>query len=181
VTEIETEFAPRSNDNKPERSGASMVTTRPSWTRVTYLVVAWLFIVSLLLQVFLAGLSLFVSGSYWDVHVGFGHSVPGLVALLMVIFALWGRLPRAAIWLTVLLFVLVIAQTEVFAAIRADVPLAAALHPVNALILFAIGVGLARRAWSLVRVRTPDTGAEQRSPAQTMSAERHGGVEQSVP
>jgi len=158
-----------------------MITTRPSWTRVAYLTVAWLFIVSLLIQVFLAGLSLFVSGSYWDAHIGFGHSVPGLVALLLVVFALWGRLPRATILLTVLLFALVIAQTEVFAAIRADVPLVAALHPVNALILFALGVGLARRAWALVRVGPPAAGAGQRSPAQEVSAERHGGGGQRIP
>ena len=158
-----------------------MISTRTPWTRVAYLVVAWLFIVSLLVQVFLAGLSLFVSGSYWDAHIGFGHSVPGLVALLLVVFALWGRFPRATILLTLLLFVLVIAQTEVFAAIRADVPLVAALHPVNALILFAIGVGLARRVWALVRVRPAAADAEQRSPAQEVSAERHGGGEQRLP
>jgi Family of unknown function (DUF6220) len=158
-----------------------MITTRPSWTRVAYLMVAWLFIVSLLIQVFLAGLSLFVSGSYWDAHVGFGHTAPGLLALLMVVFALWGRLPRTSVLLTVLLFVLVIAQTEVFAGIRADVPLIAALHPVNALILFALGVGLARRAWALVRVGPPAAGAGQRSPVQEVSAGRQGGGGQRIP
>jgi hypothetical protein len=143
--------------------------------------VAWLFIVSLLIQVFLAGLSLFVSGSYWDAHVAFGHIGPGLLALLMVIFALWGRLPRTSVLLTVLLFVLVILQTEVFAGIRADAPLAAALHPVNALILFALGVGLARRAWTLVRVRPPAADAGQRPLAQEVSAGRHGGDGQRIP
>jgi len=151
-----------------------MQNTRPSWTRVAYLVVAWLFIASLLVQVFLAGLSLFVSALNWDIHIAFGHSVPGLFALLMVIFALWGRLPRATILLTVLLFILVIAQTEVFAAIRADVRLVAALHPVNALILFALGVGLARRAWALMRVGTPTARSRRLSPiAQEVGAERH--------
>jgi hypothetical protein len=148
---------------------------KSSWARVAYLVVAWLFIASLLMQVFLAGLSLFVTGSYWEAHIGFGHSVPGLLALLLVVFALWGRLPRAAVLLTVLLFALVIAQTEVFAAIRADVPLAAALHPVNALILFALGVGLARRAWAFVRLGQPALGAGQRLPVHEASAGRGGG------
>jgi hypothetical protein len=129
-----------------------MVAKGPSWARIVYLVVAWLFLVSVLIQVFLAGLSLFVSSDYWQIHTGLGHSAPGILALLLVIFALVGRLPRATVLLTVLLFVLVVAQTEVFAAIRAQAPLVAALHPVNALVLFALGVGLARQAWVLVRV-----------------------------
>jgi len=138
-----------------------MVAKGPSWARITYLVVAWLFLVSVLIQVFLAGLSLFVSSDYWQTHIGVGHSAPGILALLLVIFVLVGRLPRATILLTVLLFVLVVAQTEVFAAIRAQAPLVAALHPVNALILFAIGVGLARRAWAVVRVGSPTAVARQ--------------------
>jgi hypothetical protein len=122
-----------------------------SWTRIVYLIVAWLFLASILLQVFLAGLALFVSSDYWQAHIGFGHSGPEIMALLLVIFVFWGRLPRTTILLTVLLFVLVLAQAEVFAAIRTSVPLAAALHPVNALILFAIGVALARQGWAAVR------------------------------
>jgi hypothetical protein len=125
-----------------------------SWTRIVYLVLTWLFLASLLIQVFLAGLALFVTSDstiYWQAHIGFGHSAPGILSLLMVIFAFWGRYSRATIVLTLLLFVLVVAQTEGFAAIRTDAPLVAALHPVNALILFAIGVALAHRAWAVVR------------------------------
>ena len=42
-----------------------MAAKGPFWARIVYLVVAWLFLVSVLIQVFLAGLSLFVSSDYW--------------------------------------------------------------------------------------------------------------------
>jgi hypothetical protein len=50
-------------------------------------------------------------------------------------------------------------QAEVFAAIRADVPLLAAFHPVLALVLFALALIIALRVRTVVRagVRTSST------------------------
>ena len=117
-----------------------------SRVRAAYLVVAWLFVVAILVQVFLAGLALFHVSENWDVHVGFGHSIPGLLSLLMLLLAWRGRLPRQTFRLTAVLFALVLLQTEVFAVIRSSAPVIAALHPVNAMLIFALGVALAVRA-----------------------------------
>jgi len=51
------------------------------WIRMLYLIVSWLFPVAILFQVFLVGLSLFTTQSYWDAHIGFGHSIVLLPAL----------------------------------------------------------------------------------------------------
>jgi hypothetical protein len=121
-----------------------------TWIRMLYLIVAWLFPVAILFQVFLVGLSLFTTQPYWDAHIGFGHSIIGL-PLLMVILAYPGRLPSSIKWLTWLVFVLCLIQTEVFAMIRTAVPTLAALHPVLALVLFALALTIAWRARTVVR------------------------------
>jgi cytochrome b len=114
--------------------------------RIGYLLAAWLFVISVGFQVFLAGIALFVNLDDWSNHITFGHIVPGLVALVMLPLAYWGRLGTSTVRWTALLFGLVLVQTEVFAVIKTSLPLVAALHPVNALIIFALGVALARRA-----------------------------------
>jgi hypothetical protein len=60
--------------------------------------------------------------------------------------------PRTDKWLVWLFFGTYIIQAEVFAAIRDAVPLAAAFHPVLAMVMFATSVLVAWRAYALVRV-----------------------------
>lgn len=74
------------------------------WVRTTYLTIAWLFVIGVLIQVFLAGLSLFATPSYWPTHVEFGYNL-GFLMLLLLFLAFLGRFPRPTIGLTALLFV----------------------------------------------------------------------------
>lgn len=120
------------------------------WTRIIYLVVAWLFPVAILVQVLFVGLSLFTGQSYWDAHITLGHSI-GILPILLVILGYLGRLPRRTIILTWLALGTYLVQAEVFAAIRADVPLFAAFHPVLALLLFALALIIALRARTMVQ------------------------------
>jgi len=120
------------------------------WIRMLYLIVAWLFPVAILFQVFLVGLSLFTTQSYWDAHIGFGHSIV-LLPALQVLLAYLGKIPPPAKLLTWLLLGLCLIQTEVFAMIRTAVPTLAALHPVLALVLFALAMTVAWRARTVVR------------------------------
>lgn len=115
------------------------------WTRILYLIGAWLFPVVILVQVFFVGLSLFTGQAYWDIHRSFGHSI-AVLPLLLVILVYLGRLPRSEKLLVWILFGVYIVQAEVFAAIRADVPVLAAFHPVLALVLFALALIVALRA-----------------------------------
>ena len=111
--------------------------------RSAYLVVAWSFVVAVISQVFLAGLSLFASAANWGAHREFGYSL-GFLALLLVVLAFLGRMPRAiGRWLA-LLFVVYAIQT-ILPNVRHDAPWIAALHPVNALAVFWIALTHARR------------------------------------
>ena len=105
---------------------------------------AWLFVAAVLVQVFLAGLAIFGATDGFAWHVDFGYTVLGLITLGVLLAAVIGGLGRAAIGLSLLLLVLYVVQTALPQA-RASMPALAALHPVNAFLLFALGVIIARR------------------------------------
>lgn len=106
--------------------------------------IAWLFVVALLVQVFLAGLAIFGATDGFALHVEFGYTVIGLLTLAVLLTAVAGGLPRMEIGLSLLLLVLYVVQTTLPSA-RASAPIIAALHPVNAIALFALGIIIARR------------------------------------
>ena len=128
--------------------------------KVAFAVVAWLFVAAIVVQVFLAGVGLFVQGldtfSYhralgWLLHLG---------PLVVVLFA-WGAHPgRTTMWLSGLLILLVGIQ-PFLPAMRDDAPFVAALHPVNALAIFAVGLVIALRATSLAQspIAAPESSA----------------------
>ncbi len=105
---------------------------------------AWLFVVAVLVQVFLAGLAIFGATSGFALHIEFGYTVIGLLTLGVLLTAVAGGLPRREIGLSLLLLVLYVVQTALPAA-RASAPVLAALHPVNAIVLFALGMLIAQR------------------------------------
>jgi len=102
-----------------------------------------LYVASLLIQVFLAGLAVFNDPATFHTHVDFGRIVVGLLSLLLPIVAWIGRLPSTRLAAGVLLFYLL--QTGL-PEVRASYPVVAALHPVLALGLFWLAVRLASRA-----------------------------------
>jgi hypothetical protein len=110
-----------------------------AWARTGYRVVAWTFLACIAIQVFLAGMAVFGGAANWGMHTGFVH-VFELLPLVMVPLAFLGRLPNGLRWHPLVAFVLIGLQ---YALAQAGTP-AAALHPVNALLLFWIALGLAR-------------------------------------
>ena len=116
--------------------------------RLGFLVAAWLFVAGVLIQVFLVGLDIFaeLDGA---VHRDFAYLYGWLVPIL-VLLAGAARVPSRTRSLTLLLLVLFAAQT-VLPSLRDQVPVLAALHPVNALAIFAIGIVIARRATEWIR------------------------------
>lgn len=111
--------------------------------RIGSLVLGSLFVLSILLQVFLAGGGIFASASWWPMHVTFGMSI-SLLPLAFLLLAWLGRLGARTLWLSGLAFVLVVIQTFL---ISLGVPMLAALHPVNALVIFGLALWLTYRAW----------------------------------
>jgi hypothetical protein len=113
--------------------------------RLVYAAAAWLFVGAVVVQVFLAGLGLFAGAKNFDLHAFFGFTVVHLISLLLVILGALGRVGRRNMWLGVLLFVLIGVQVSL-PGLRTDLPLVAAIHPVNALLICWLGLHIALRA-----------------------------------
>jgi hypothetical protein len=114
--------------------------------RIGYAVLSSVFVVCGLVQVFFAGMGAF--GADWSWHLTFAHFL-GLPPLLMAPMALFGRLSWGLRLLPPGLMVLIGVQ---YAFAAAAVP-AAALHPVNALLILCLSLLTAKRAWAAVAKR----------------------------
>jgi len=109
---------------------------------------AAVFLVAILVQVFLAGTALANLGGSgnFETHIEFGYTWVGLAALAVLLTALAARRPLRETGIAVALLVLYVVQT-LLPGFRASAPWVAALHPVNALFLFALAAWYARRTW----------------------------------
>jgi hypothetical protein len=130
------------------------MTTLGRWIHIG---AAWLFAGGVLVQGYLAGQALTQLGGSGDfeAHRAIGYSVMGLLALVVLVGAIIGRLPRGHVGLSVLLFVLYIVQTALPNA-RTSTPAIAALHPANAMVLLILAVAIGWRARKIAKV---DRGA----------------------
>ena len=111
--------------------------------QTTYTVLAWGLLVAVIVQFFLAGLGVFGARTF-EAHRDFG-GVFHLLALLLLLLAIFVRRNRTDIILTVALFVIVTVQFSLPNAVD-DAPGVAALHVVNALFIWIVGYHLAMRA-----------------------------------
>ena len=110
-------------------------------------VVASIFAVCLVVQVFLAGLGVFDSPSAFMTHATFGFVIEWLT-LVMLLIAAFGRLGRRLIGLTALTLCQLVLQS-VFVAVRDTYPMVAALHPVNGFLILFLAIVLARDSWMM--------------------------------
>ena len=115
------------------------------WARRLHPWLAGLFALGVLVQAFLAGASISELGGSGDfaAHIEFGYTWMGILALVVLIAAGLGRADRVQIWGSIALFVDYIVQT-LLPNFRGTSPVIAALHPVNAILLFAIA------AWMVI-------------------------------
>jgi hypothetical protein len=127
-------------------------TTR--WSRLAAMGLARLFTIGVLVQVFLAGLSLFESANYWDDHKSLGQTL-GVVPVLLIFAAIVGRLPSRLIGMSVVLLVLWIVQWQLP---KIDNGWIAALHPLNAFLLFGLSVQIGDQIRGLTRSTATTTG-----------------------
>jgi len=125
-------------------------------------VAALVFVAAIVAQVVLAGLALSNLGGSGDFsgHAEFGYTWVGLAALAVLVTALAARRPRRDVAIVIGLFVQYIVQTLLPAA-RGSMPFVAALHPLNAMLLFAFAAWYARHAWRAASMAsTPPMSAE---------------------
>ena len=113
------------------------------------------YLVGIVIQVLLAGAAVFDVIDFAP-HAGLGWSLAS-APLILVLLAIAAAASRGTILLAVLLTVDAMLQPELAAA-RDDAPVIAALHPVNALLVFWLALLVARRAVALAREPTPLVG-----------------------
>ena len=132
--------------------------------RYIYVGIAWLTLVGVIIPFFLAGMALFVSRTYWSNHAGIGW-FSGWPIMGLIIFGLIGWIPRRLTAWLVGMAALHFAHT-LLPALKSDAPMAAAVHPVSALLLVAVTYMHARRAtqWLLEPYRE---AKEAQIPAET--------------
>jgi hypothetical protein len=129
-------------------------------SRYAYVALAWLFVVGLVVQVFFIGLTLFVDEKNVELHRSLGW-ILHLSPILVLAAAALGRVGRAQI-LTALALAIVVFIVPILATLRESSPVIAALHPVGAVLAFALALVVAWNAWRTVRNEAPDSG--QRAP-----------------
>jgi hypothetical protein len=115
--------------------------------RQVHAVVAVVFVGAIVIQVFLAGLAIPQLGGNgeFSTHAGFGYMI-GLIALALPIAAVAARAGQRRILQALGLFGLYIVQS-ILPSMDPGLPVAAALHPVNAMVMFALGAWYARQVW----------------------------------
>lgn len=117
--------------------------------RWAYAALAWLFVAGVIYQVLLAGLFLFDPTSSSKAHIDVGYSL-SLAPVLILAAGAIGRVGSRLLLWTATLLVLAFVQASL-PSLRDGAPFVAALHPVNALIIFWLALTIGLRAWTLVR------------------------------
>jgi hypothetical protein len=117
-------------------------------SRNLYAIAAWAFVVGVAVQVFLVGMTVVAGQWGWAGHINLGHLL-AVPLLVMVVTVFTGKYPTSMKRLTLLLFGVYVLQADVLIFLRVSVPVLSALHPVLALVDFALGALLARRAQAL--------------------------------
>lgn len=121
------------------------------WLAYLYAGLAWAFVAGVVLQIFLAGLGLFVGSENFALHTTFGwilHLAPNLVLLAAALGGAGRRQIALAIALAITVWIV-----PILAAVRHDLPLAAAFHPLGAVLTFWLAIIVARGALNLARGR----------------------------
>ena len=120
---------------------------RPSWPLTSAGLCCWRLSVDIIVQFFLAGLGVLDNPVFFSWHATLG-GVVGLLPLVLVAVGAFGRVPRRTLWLTAAVFALVVLQSALIDMYRyatGSVRAIAALHVVNALLIFWTGLKLLER------------------------------------
>lgn len=115
-----------------------------------YVALAWAYVAMIIVQVFLIGLALFASSDIREVHAAFGWAVLHLFPILILIAAALARAGRTRILQAAALVVLIF-FVPILATLRTDAPVAAAFHPVGAVLGFWLATVVGRGATRLLR------------------------------
>jgi len=118
--------------------------------RFVYAVLAAGYLICVVLQVFFAGLGVFVNPEDLQLHRVFANYFE-FVSVVMFLLSFAGAIRGTPRWLPLLLFVLTSLQHMTVQTFKGILP---ALHTVDALILFGISWHLAKRSWAWLLLRS---------------------------
>ena len=126
--------------------------------RSAHLGIAWLLVIGLAFQVFLAGLGVFAGAGNFATHRDTGYLLQ-LLPVLMAVAAGVGRLGRREVILPLVIVALFFLQS-ILIALRDASPAIAALHPLNGFLIVYLAIQIARAAWvRRTAGATPATGS----------------------
>jgi hypothetical protein len=135
------------NENKVVDEVKSSVRIRS--VRFVYGLLAVVYFLCVILQVFFAGMGVFVNAEDLQLHRVFANYFE-FVSILMFLLSFLGRIRGGLRWLTLSLFVLTSLQHMTVQVFTGLLP---ALHTVDALLLFGISLHLLKRSWSWLLLR----------------------------
>ena len=116
--------------------------------RTIYVGIAWLALAGFLVNIYLAGMAVFVDRSYWDIHREFGYAV-SLIVPIFILLGLLSWIPRQlTAWLAGLLLYYLF--HTILPVLQENLGWIAAFHPVSAVLLVWLGLSHARRAGALL-------------------------------
>ena len=130
-----------------------------NWRRL-HAFAAILWVVAIIVQVFLAGQAIGNLGGSGDfaTHRDVGYTI-GIVQLIALVLAFPAGMSRRDKGISAGLLVLYVVQT-LLPGFKTGPTFLAALHPLNAMVLFTLSIWYARHAWR-VAAATPSTSAAQ--------------------
>ena len=126
-----------------------------SGARWLFFVMIVAYLAAILFQVFLAGIALFGAERDFEAHRNLGYLIH-LSPIPIILVAAVARVGRRLLLWTAALFAVQGIQ-PLLPMMRGNLPWAAALHPVLALVLFWLGATIAIQAWRLVHEPVPAT------------------------
>ncbi|RBI60313.1 hypothetical protein DMJ13_18425 [halophilic archaeon] len=114
--------------------------------RYGYLVLAVFFAICVIAQIYIAGMAVFIDPANWSLHETFVHAFEPMLILLLIL-AFIGRLSRSLKVAPIGLFLLITIQ---YATAAVYGSLVAAIHPVNAVVIFLVSALAVQQTWKQI-------------------------------
>lgn len=127
--------------------------TRIRVGRMTYLILAILFTICILVQLYLAGIAIFMDSAVWMKHMMFVHLFGFNVPIFMLVFAFVGAMPRWAYWQLFGIFVSIFLMYFT-ANMRTAFPWIGPMHVVIAVLLLVLSCSIVIKTWALFKTKT---------------------------
>lgn len=124
------------------------------FARIGYSLVAWLFAIAAVVQIYLAGLGIFVPPESFELHRNVGYAI-GFLGLILLVLAFAAKMPLRVIAASALLLGLVAMQSVLVIFFKATQPNVTALHPVNGFLIVLLAVWIAWKTLGYIRAPLP--------------------------